>query len=152
MVCMQVKTGMLILLLNVVGMGLIVSLTYFLAKGSTRGNIVGWICLVFSLCVFVAPLFVVVSNYLYSFHQLMTTTFHIIISLISKLIIMCCVDIYIETSNTNKECGIHAVSAIVFPHTKRCYVVLLRPTAQGLQHCCKLINYISYIIVNETRD
>ncbi|KAL0380244.1 UNVERIFIED_CONTAM: Bidirectional sugar transporter SWEET10 [Sesamum angustifolium] len=34
-------------------------LTYFLAKGSNRANIVGWICLVFSLCVFVAPLCVV---------------------------------------------------------------------------------------------
>lgn len=55
----RMQTGMLVLMLNVVGMGLIVSLTYFLAKGSTRAEIVGWICLVFSLCVFVAPLFVV---------------------------------------------------------------------------------------------
>ncbi|KAH6807839.1 hypothetical protein C2S51_028947 [Perilla frutescens var. frutescens] len=54
----RLHTGMLLLVLNVVGMGLIVALTYFLANGSTRANIVGWICLVFSLCVFVAPLFV----------------------------------------------------------------------------------------------
>nr|GEV41637.1 SWEET sugar transporter [Tanacetum cinerariifolium] len=46
----------LIVLLIVVGFGLIVVLTQFLATGVTRGVIVGWICLVFSLCVFVAPL------------------------------------------------------------------------------------------------
>ncbi|GJW89310.1 SWEET sugar transporter [Tanacetum coccineum] len=46
----------LIVLLIVVGFGLIVVLTQFLASGVTRGVIVGWICLVFSLCVFVAPL------------------------------------------------------------------------------------------------
>ncbi|XP_076897453.1 bidirectional sugar transporter SWEET9-like [Bidens hawaiensis] len=49
----------LIILLIVVGFGLIVVLTQFLASGVTRGVIVGWICLVFSLCVFVAPLGVV---------------------------------------------------------------------------------------------
>ncbi|KAG6404150.1 hypothetical protein SASPL_136390 [Salvia splendens] len=54
----RLQTGMLILLLNIIGMSLIVVLTYFLADGSTRGNIVGWICLIFSLCVFVAPLFI----------------------------------------------------------------------------------------------
>nr|XP_043614880.1 bidirectional sugar transporter NEC1-like [Erigeron canadensis] len=46
----------LIVLLIVVGFGLIVGLTQFFATGVTRGVIVGWICLVFSLCVFVAPL------------------------------------------------------------------------------------------------
>ncbi|KAJ0833782.1 putative SWEET sugar transporter [Helianthus annuus] len=46
----------LIILLIFVGFGLIVVLTQFLASGVTRGVIVGWICLVFSLCVFVAPL------------------------------------------------------------------------------------------------
>ncbi|KAL8217481.1 hypothetical protein R6Q57_020854 [Mikania cordata] len=46
----------LIILLIFVGFGLIVVMTQFLARGSTRGVIVGWICLVFSLCVFVAPL------------------------------------------------------------------------------------------------
>ncbi|KAI3761444.1 hypothetical protein L1987_51860 [Smallanthus sonchifolius] len=46
----------LIVLLIVVGFGLIIVLTQFLASGVTRGVIVGWICLVFSLCVFVAPL------------------------------------------------------------------------------------------------
>ncbi|KAK6117787.1 hypothetical protein DH2020_048474 [Rehmannia glutinosa] len=55
----RLQTVMLLLLLNVFGLGLIVVLTQFLAKGSTRADIVGWICLVFSLCVFVAPLGVV---------------------------------------------------------------------------------------------
>ncbi|KAL4584729.1 hypothetical protein LXL04_009338 [Taraxacum kok-saghyz] len=46
----------LIILLVIVGFGLIVVSTQFLATGVNRGVIVGWICLVFSLCVFVAPL------------------------------------------------------------------------------------------------
>ncbi|XP_073295630.1 bidirectional sugar transporter SWEET14-like isoform X2 [Primulina huaijiensis] len=49
----------LLLLVNIVGFGLIVLLTWFLADESNRDNVVGWICLVFSLCVFVAPLCVV---------------------------------------------------------------------------------------------
>ncbi|KAL3818534.1 hypothetical protein ACJIZ3_004439 [Penstemon smallii] len=55
----RMQTVKLLLLLNIVGMGLILLLTHFLTKGATRANIVGWICLVFSLCVFVAPLCVV---------------------------------------------------------------------------------------------
>ncbi|KAI3759523.1 hypothetical protein L6452_07407 [Arctium lappa] len=54
----------LIVLLIVVGFGLIVVLTQFFASGVTRGVIVGWICLVFSLCVFVAPLGVLIPNVL----------------------------------------------------------------------------------------
>ncbi|CAH1423127.1 unnamed protein product [Lactuca virosa] len=49
----------LIGLLIVVGFGLILLLTQLLASGGTRTVIVGWICLVFSLCVFVAPMGVV---------------------------------------------------------------------------------------------
>ncbi|CAI9113145.1 OLC1v1013693C1 [Oldenlandia corymbosa var. corymbosa] len=45
--------------LLVCGFGLIVVLTYFLAHGATRVKAVGWTCLVFSLCVFVAPLCIV---------------------------------------------------------------------------------------------
>ncbi|KAL6552420.1 hypothetical protein OROHE_007784 [Orobanche hederae] len=52
----RVETLRLLLLLNVVGLGLIVLLTHFLANDTNRADIVGWICLVFSLCVFVAPL------------------------------------------------------------------------------------------------
>ena len=52
------------LMLSVVGgFGAIVLITEFLFKGVVRGQIVGWICLIFSLCVFVAPLGIVVSNF-----------------------------------------------------------------------------------------
>lgn len=61
----QIQTVKLILSLNVVGFGLVLFLTQFFANESNRGSIVGWICLVFSLCVFVAPLGVVVSTYTY---------------------------------------------------------------------------------------
>ncbi|KAF5757954.1 putative SWEET sugar transporter [Helianthus annuus] len=46
----------LIVSLNVVGFGLIVVLTKFLVSDVNRGIIVGWLCLVFSVCVFLAPL------------------------------------------------------------------------------------------------
>ncbi|KAJ9559544.1 hypothetical protein OSB04_004704 [Centaurea solstitialis] len=52
----------LIVAFIVVGFGLIVLLTQFLVKGAKQGVIVGWICLVFSLCVFVAPLGVLVTT------------------------------------------------------------------------------------------
>ncbi|XP_073269049.1 bidirectional sugar transporter SWEET14-like [Primulina huaijiensis] len=55
----KIQAVKLLLLVNVVGFGLIVLLTHFLANDLNRDNVVGWICLVFSLCVFVAPLSVV---------------------------------------------------------------------------------------------
>ncbi|KAG6424340.1 hypothetical protein SASPL_114757 [Salvia splendens] len=55
----RIQTVKLLLSLNVVGFGLVLFLTQFFATEANRGSIVGWICLVFSLCVFVAPLGVV---------------------------------------------------------------------------------------------
>ncbi|KAL2465498.1 Bidirectional sugar transporter SWEET10 [Abeliophyllum distichum] len=56
----RIETVRLLLLLNVIGFGLIILLTHFLVKkGSHQAIIIGWICLVFSLGVFVAPLFIV---------------------------------------------------------------------------------------------
>ncbi|XP_076932426.1 bidirectional sugar transporter SWEET14-like [Bidens hawaiensis] len=52
----RMDTLKLIMLFIVIGFGLIVLLTQFLTKGAQRGVIVGWVCLVFALCVFVAPL------------------------------------------------------------------------------------------------
>ncbi|GAA0185810.1 hypothetical protein LIER_33098 [Lithospermum erythrorhizon] len=53
----RIQTMKMLVLLVVAGFGLIVALTHFLVKKMTfRAQIVGWICLVFSLCVFVAPL------------------------------------------------------------------------------------------------
>ncbi|XP_019160874.1 PREDICTED: bidirectional sugar transporter SWEET12-like [Ipomoea nil] len=40
------------------GFGAILLATQFLFKSEMRAHVVGWICLVFSLCVFVAPLFI----------------------------------------------------------------------------------------------
>ncbi|CAN4100617.1 unnamed protein product [Withania somnifera] len=51
-----VQTIKLLLLLMVGGFGAIVLVTQFLFKGVVRAQVVGWICLVFSLCVFAAPL------------------------------------------------------------------------------------------------
>ncbi|CAH9109098.1 unnamed protein product [Cuscuta europaea] len=56
----RLDTVKLVSLLNVCAFGLIVLVTQFLVKEPlTRAHIVGWICLIFSLCVFVAPLGVV---------------------------------------------------------------------------------------------
>ncbi|OIS98838.1 PREDICTED: bidirectional sugar transporter SWEET12-like [Nicotiana attenuata] len=55
----RVQTVKMLLLSVVGGFGAIVLVTQFLFKGAVRGQVVGWICLVFSLCVFVAPLGIV---------------------------------------------------------------------------------------------
>lgn len=56
----KLQTIKLLVGMNVVGFGMIIGLTQFVAKGTaSRVTIVGWICLIFSLCVFVAPLCVV---------------------------------------------------------------------------------------------
>ncbi|KAI3455074.1 hypothetical protein Pfo_011737 [Paulownia fortunei] len=55
----RVQTLKLLVLLIVCGFGFIVLSTHFLVKPSERASIVGWICLVFSLCVFIAPLCIV---------------------------------------------------------------------------------------------
>ncbi|CAI9753187.1 unnamed protein product [Fraxinus pennsylvanica] len=52
----KVQTIKLILLLIVCGFGLIILSNQLLVKASERVHVVGWICLVFSLCVFIAPL------------------------------------------------------------------------------------------------
>ncbi|KAK4486165.1 hypothetical protein RD792_008833 [Penstemon davidsonii] len=54
----RVQTMKLLVILVVCGFGFIVLSTHCLVKPSKRANIVGWICLIFSLCVFVAPLFI----------------------------------------------------------------------------------------------
>ncbi|KAK9668942.1 hypothetical protein RND81_13G097400 [Saponaria officinalis] len=53
----RINTMKMLLLFNVFGFGVIVFFTLVIAKTtSARLTILGWICLVFSLCVFVAPL------------------------------------------------------------------------------------------------
>ncbi|GAA0171228.1 hypothetical protein LIER_25313 [Lithospermum erythrorhizon] len=55
----KIQTMVMVFLLNICGLGLILVLTHFLSGGVARAHIVGRICLVFSLCVFVAPLCIV---------------------------------------------------------------------------------------------
>ncbi|WMV20975.1 hypothetical protein MTR67_014360 [Solanum verrucosum] len=55
----RVNTVKMLLLTVVGGFGAIIIVTQFVFKGAVRGQIVGWICLIFSLCVFVAPLGIV---------------------------------------------------------------------------------------------
>ncbi|PHT53518.1 Bidirectional sugar transporter SWEET11 [Capsicum baccatum] len=55
----RVQTGKMLLLTVVGGFGAIVLVTQFLFKGVVRGQVVGWICLIFALSVFVAPLGIV---------------------------------------------------------------------------------------------
>ncbi|PIA61646.1 hypothetical protein AQUCO_00300877v1 [Aquilegia coerulea] len=52
----KIYTTKLLLLLNVTVFGLIVLFTMLFAKDAKRVTIVGWICSVFSICVFAAPL------------------------------------------------------------------------------------------------
>ncbi|GLU20770.1 hypothetical protein SLE2022_369520 [Rubroshorea leprosula] len=52
----RMLTLKLLLLLHFIGFCSILLLSHFLTKGSTRIQVLGWICMVFSLIVFVAPL------------------------------------------------------------------------------------------------
>ncbi|KAK6937435.1 SWEET sugar transporter [Dillenia turbinata] len=52
----KLHTAKLLTLLNVVAYGLIILSTFLFLKGSQRVTIVGWICAVFSVSVFAAPL------------------------------------------------------------------------------------------------
>ncbi|KAE9601372.1 hypothetical protein Lal_00024054 [Lupinus albus] len=54
----RVSTIKLLLLLNVFGYGAMLLATLYLSKGTTRLAIIGWICLVFNISVFAAPLFI----------------------------------------------------------------------------------------------
>ena len=72
MICLQAYTARLIGLFNILFFGLIVGVTMvfvhgrdehtLLSRGGMRENVVGWICGIFSVCVFAAPLSVMVRN------------------------------------------------------------------------------------------
>ncbi|RZS02901.1 hypothetical protein BHM03_00033010 [Ensete ventricosum] len=59
---LQIFTAKLVLLVIVAMFGLILLLTLLLSKGAKRVEILGWICVSFSVSVFVAPLSVIVSS------------------------------------------------------------------------------------------
>ena len=58
---LQITTVKLVFLMNICGFGSILLLTLLLAEGANRVRILGWVCLVFSLSVFLAPLCIMVS-------------------------------------------------------------------------------------------
>ena len=60
-ILVQMFTVKLLLLMNFGGFFLILLLCQFLAKGTTRAKIIGGICVGFSVCVFAAPLSIIVS-------------------------------------------------------------------------------------------
>ncbi|KAK7318311.1 hypothetical protein RJT34_03010 [Clitoria ternatea] len=55
----RLSTIKLLLLLNVFGFGAMLLSTLYLSKGAKRLAIIGWICLVFNISVFAAPLFII---------------------------------------------------------------------------------------------
>uniref|UniRef100_A0A1U7XV73 Bidirectional sugar transporter SWEET n=1 Tax=Nicotiana sylvestris TaxID=4096 RepID=A0A1U7XV73_NICSY len=57
----RIQTVKMLFLTVVGGFGAIILIAQFLFKGVARGQVVGWVCLVFSLCVFVAPLCIVTA-------------------------------------------------------------------------------------------
>ena len=59
---MQLLRAKILLLLNVGVFGLILLLTLLLAGGEKRVVMLGWVCVGFSVSVFVAPLSIIVSN------------------------------------------------------------------------------------------
>lgn len=59
---LQILTTKLVLLFNVFGFGLVFVIAMFLTHGKERVKVLGWICMVFALCVFVAPLGIVVRK------------------------------------------------------------------------------------------
>ena len=59
---MQLFTAKILLLLNVGVFGLILLLTLLLSAGQNRVVILGWVCVGFSVSVFVAPLSIIVSS------------------------------------------------------------------------------------------
>jgi len=59
---LQIYTAKLLLLLNVGVFGVIVVLSLLFSKGNGRVVVLGWICVGFSVFVFVAPLSIIVSH------------------------------------------------------------------------------------------
>ena len=56
----QLSTIKILLLLNVFGFGAMLLSTLYLTTGSKRLTVIGWICLVFNISVFAAPLCILV--------------------------------------------------------------------------------------------
>lgn len=121
------------LLLNVGVFGLILLLTLLLAVGEKRVILLGWVCVGFSVSVFVAPLSIIVRNiyhptYRYSrdmYHQgCDSDTFFIFASVIAA------------SGGAHSERGVHALLPLALAHGQRRRMVPLWPSHQG-QICCR---------------
>nr|KJB23187.1 hypothetical protein B456_004G086000 [Gossypium raimondii] len=60
----RIYTTKLVIFFNIVALGLIILVTLVFFKGHLRVSIVGWICAIFSVCVFAAPLSIITPNIL----------------------------------------------------------------------------------------
>ena len=138
----------ILLLLNVLGFGLMLLLTLFLAKGSQRLQIIGWICLVFNLCVFAAPLCIMVSLTSKNICFLCFIKFFLgpILFLWKMTHVFTTIIYSAETSYKNQERGVHAISFIFLPDLRCSDVVLLWLSSQGLLHCCKCITNLQILV------
>ncbi|XP_010536596.1 PREDICTED: bidirectional sugar transporter SWEET10 [Tarenaya hassleriana] len=58
----KILTTKFIFLFNVLGFGAVLLLTLFVTHGDKRVSVVGYVCMVFALCVFVAPLGIIVTS------------------------------------------------------------------------------------------
>lgn len=65
---MQISTLALILIADVGGIGVTLIITTFIVKGPNRVHAVGWICAIFNIAVFAAPLSIMVLIFLLSYH------------------------------------------------------------------------------------
>lgn len=98
----------------------------------------------FALCVFVAPLGILVSIKqanprfnLIDFHSKLTKIYWL----------------FAEKSDQNQERGVYAIYFISFPHLRSSDVVLLRPFVEGYKHCCmlqSLFHVFEFLLTLET--
>jgi uncharacterized protein with PQ loop repeat len=123
-------TAKIMLLLNVGVFGVILLVTLLLFKGDKRVVMLGWICVGFSVSVFVAPLSIMVSTL--SMHGQMNP-----ITLTSVFPFWCvtngwhaCTWLLAETRDPNEERGVHAVLPLPLAHPQRCRLVPLWPPHQ----------------------
>ena len=106
----------LLLLLNVFGFGVIVFFTLVVAKTThARLLILGWICLIFSLSVFVAPLGVMVIEISALRRSIVIKPF-ISFLLSQQDINLNPYQLLTEASDSHQECQVHAILPLILPY------------------------------------
>ncbi|RWW05774.1 hypothetical protein BHE74_00031639 [Ensete ventricosum] len=102
-------TAKLVLLVNVGMFGSILLLTLLFAKGAKRVEVLGWICMSFSVSVFVAPLSIIVSRNPSASAVVLRG-----ITILTRSVVA-----FSETCDPNEERGVHAILAVLLPHLER---------------------------------